>query len=329
MKHWTSRLTAVLLAGVLLCAGVPAAGAEAPQSEWYAHFEQSGAADTIQAGTAAEVSLVETEACGGLQSVKLVTSEEGWPDANRQCLQITPMSGDTFDASGYTHLIFYIKDVWGHNTLCCYLSDGTTVSQDGAWTGAAQQGEWTRMVIDLRSEVYNEIDKSRLTKVVLAQYTAGTYYIDSVFFATSADAPLPSGAEGMDNRFIRLFAECETVYEAGRQDYSEASWNPFVLVMEALSAQKDTFGNLDSVTLGQYYDTLWNVYHSLQKQGENFLPGDVNLDGTVDSSDARLVLQYTVDAAVLTDKALAQADITGDGTVDSGDARVILQRTVA
>jgi len=56
--------------------------------------------------------------------------------------------------------------------------------------------------------------------------------------------------------------------------------------------------------------------------------GDVNGDGVIDSTDARLVLQYAVgkiDAAALN---TAAADVNGDNKVDSTDARLILQHAV-
>lgn len=59
------------------------------------------------------------------------------------------------------------------------------------------------------------------------------------------------------------------------------------------------------------------------------LPGDVNGDGSVNSSDARLVLQYTVNLAELTQAQLSLGDMNGDGAVNSSDARRILQATVA
>ncbi len=325
MKRGMVRAAAVLLAAALGCAGTPVAGA-AESSEWFAHFEQAGAADTIAAGAAAEATLLDTGSQAGMQCVQLVTSEEGWPGPDRQCVQILPAAGGSFDASGYAYLIFYVYDRQGQNTLSCFLSDGT-VTSEGAWTDPAQQGAWTRMVIDLNDSVYDAVDKSHLTQVILGEYTAGTFYIDSVFFATSADAPLPAAPGNMDNRLTRLFADCETAYAAGQGAYTATSWNRFSLVMEALSAQKSTWGNLDGDTLGQYYDILWNVYHSLTDE-EAFPLGDVSGDGAVNSSDARLVLQYTVEAATLDEGALARADVTKDGRVNSADARMILQQTV-
>ncbi|MBE6768006.1 MAG: hypothetical protein E7549_03745 [Ruminococcaceae bacterium] len=56
--------------------------------------------------------------------------------------------------------------------------------------------------------------------------------------------------------------------------------------------------------------------------------GDVDVSETVDSTDARMVLQYAVkkiDGAALD---LRTADVDGNGAVDSTDARLILQRAV-
>ncbi len=57
-------------------------------------------------------------------------------------------------------------------------------------------------------------------------------------------------------------------------------------------------------------------------------PGDVNGDSKVDSTDARITLQYAV--GKIKDAALnkAAADVNGDGKVDSTDARLILQYAV-
>ena len=56
--------------------------------------------------------------------------------------------------------------------------------------------------------------------------------------------------------------------------------------------------------------------------------GDVNGDGSVNSSDARMVLQYTVELIPLTEEQLARANMNGDGLVNSSDARMILQAAV-
>ncbi len=57
--------------------------------------------------------------------------------------------------------------------------------------------------------------------------------------------------------------------------------------------------------------------------------GDVNGDGVVDSKDARLVLQYAVEAVDLTEEQQVAANVNGDTVIDSKDAREILKRAVS
>ena len=72
-------------------------------------------------------------------------------------------------------------------------------------------------------------------------------------------------------------------------------------------------------------DTDCNVCGATRAMG---LLGDVNNSGTVDSTDARLVLQYAVEKIDATKLNLSVADVNGSGAVDSTDARLILQYAV-
>jgi uncharacterized protein YcbK (DUF882 family) len=56
--------------------------------------------------------------------------------------------------------------------------------------------------------------------------------------------------------------------------------------------------------------------------------GDVNFDGKVDSTDARIALQASVGKTKLTEEQKQAADVNKDGKVDSTDARTILQAAV-
>ncbi len=56
--------------------------------------------------------------------------------------------------------------------------------------------------------------------------------------------------------------------------------------------------------------------------------GDVNGDDKVDSTDARLTLQYAVKKITADKLELSMADVDGNGRVDSTDARLILQYAV-
>jgi len=55
------------------------------------------------------------------------------------------------------------------------------------------------------------------------------------------------------------------------------------------------------------------------------LLGDVNSDGKIDTSDARLILQSIVDKVNLTDTQKKAADVNKDGYIDTTDARMVLQ----
>jgi hypothetical protein len=59
-----------------------------------------------------------------------------------------------------------------------------------------------------------------------------------------------------------------------------------------------------------------------------YLWGDVNGDGTINTSDARLILQYAVNRVGETDMMVSTADVDGSGAIDSTDARYILQYAV-
>lgn len=58
------------------------------------------------------------------------------------------------------------------------------------------------------------------------------------------------------------------------------------------------------------------------------LLGDVNSDGAVNTTDARLVLQYAVNKIGEEDLDLSVADVNESATVDTTDARLILQKAV-
>ncbi len=56
------------------------------------------------------------------------------------------------------------------------------------------------------------------------------------------------------------------------------------------------------------------------------MPGDINLDGEVDLSDAILLMQYLSGNRALTVRQLKAADINNDGKVNVGDVTIIMQR---
>jgi len=82
-----------------------------------------------------------------------------------------------------------------------------------------------------------------------------------------------------------------------------------------------------NITIGSYNDLLTDaMWHYVGTDDATL--GDVDGSGSVDSTDARVTLQYAVqkiDGATLN---LTAADVDGSGHVDSTDARIILQYAV-
>ena len=60
----------------------------------------------------------------------------------------------------------------------------------------------------------------------------------------------------------------------------------------------------------------------------NIAPGDVNSDGSVNASDAILIMRYALGLIELSEKQLLAADVNGDGTVNASDAIVIMRKTL-
>lgn len=79
----------------------------------------------------------------------------------------------------------------------------------------------------------------------------------------------------------------------------------------SLSNNADSDSGLLNVASFKYYDA--------------FTLGDVNDDGSIDSTDARLALQHYVGLRTLESTQFLAADVNFDNLVDSTDARLILQ----
>ncbi len=71
--------------------------------------------------------------------------------------------------------------------------------------------------------------------------------------------------------------------------------------------------------------TIDYVFVTYSTESSFGTPGDVNGDGKIDSTDARLILQYYAKKIGEGDLNTGMADVNGDGKVDSTDARLILQ----
>ena len=58
------------------------------------------------------------------------------------------------------------------------------------------------------------------------------------------------------------------------------------------------------------------------------LPGDLDMSGTVDISDAILILRHAMGAGELTEMQIVLADIDNSGDVSAADALTVLRRAM-
>jgi hypothetical protein len=57
----------------------------------------------------------------------------------------------------------------------------------------------------------------------------------------------------------------------------------------------------------------------------SYLPGDVNLDGVLDTTDVILVMRNVLEIVEFNDTQAALADFNGDGAIDATDALMMMR----
>ena len=91
----------------------------------------------------------------------------------------------------------------------------------------------------------------------------------------------------------------------------------------------DTVGSRKAYNLGDFGAGIWPIGGlselNFPKEEENVL-GDVNGDGLVDTTDAKLIMQLDLGVITEADLDIAVADVNGDGLIDTTDAKLIMQK---
>lgn len=87
----------------------------------------------------------------------------------------------------------------------------------------------------------------------------------------------------------------------------------------------ESYGRDKGVILSKRSDkNYWNRAGRLKRMKDDYLLGDVNLDGKVTAADAALILRYLDGLDILSDEQLRNADVNRDGEVTQDDADAIL-----
>lgn len=127
-------------------------------------------------------------------------------------------------------------------------------------------------------------------------------------------------------RLAELYDQAKSLTK-GR--YSDTAWHFFDTQRQAAAALLNN-NNATALALNDQADILAAALQILEDDSQNDGPtkGDVNFDGAITATDARLTLQAAVNKITLTGDAAQAADVNRDGNITATDARLILQRAV-
>lgn len=75
-------------------------------------------------------------------------------------------------------------------------------------------------------------------------------------------------------------------------------------------------------------DAALEAFLAALGMGGEYEQGDVNMNGSVDSADALLIMRYAMELVDLSEAAAALADYNGNGTVDFEDALLVLRSSL-
>ncbi|HEY8805023.1 MAG TPA: glycoside hydrolase family 30 beta sandwich domain-containing protein [Clostridium sp.] len=113
------------------------------------------------------------------------------PADNTKNIKITPMGLATFDATNYSYLIFYVKDMAGsNNNIHIKLKDNLgatwnlgTNDINRATPHFGVQGTWTKIVVTL--DKTQALDWSKISEISIQEYWnySNVYYFDDLYFA--------------------------------------------------------------------------------------------------------------------------------------------------
>lgn len=110
------------------------------------------------------------------------------------------------------------------------------------------------------------------------------------------------------------------------EEYQKAGVKVTQIVLEYLSDGQQ--GDVVNKSTAEVFLDYVYISQSEESTFSGAAKGDINGDSKVDTTDARLALQYAVGKITLAGTQLTAGDVNGDGKVDTTDARLILQKAV-
>ncbi len=190
----------------------------------------------------------------------------------------------------------------------------------------AKIAEAEKLDADLYTEKSFEALETALTeaKAVLAEPKSQKAIDDALTALNEALDGLEELQPTIDREMLEAaIEEIETLLNPA--DFTKES---FAALQTAVDAAKKVLENAEATD-----EEIAEAYAALEEALENLvvvLPktGDIDRNGVVNTTDARLALQYAVEKIELDETQLLLGDVDGDGVVNTTDARLILQYAV-
>ena len=109
---------------------------------------------------------------------KLTTQQSKDPgtDSNAVSFKL----GSPFDASAYSHFVFYIKDLQGSNTHRVTFVDGRGKKHSQWIETKSDYCKWKRIEVNLKD--YSDIDLTAIKEIRIGEWNAGNYWFDRIGF---------------------------------------------------------------------------------------------------------------------------------------------------
>jgi hypothetical protein len=212
--------------------------------------------------------------------------------------------------------------VRAENALGAYVyldlifEDGSMLSDvvSGVKTTGAKVGEWTKVTVDLPTSL---IGKRVVNVLICYDHAAkGEFnaFVDDIVIQSAGTA--------------RQMLQNAVTNASAMLDGSDEQ----AVLKQAVDAAQTTLENNTATEKARLnaMKTIDRAIRALSISGpaDDYTLGDVNADTSIDSSDARMVLQASVGKITLDDTQQSAADVDRNGSIDSSDARMILQYSV-
>lgn len=201
------------------------------------------------------------------------------------------------------------------------FSDGTTLSdvQGGVIGRKAEIGKWTKVKLLLDDSLAGKT----ITEIVMGYNHVPSE--DGAFAVLFDNITLEVADKDADMLQALVDSAENTIDGTYAAQYTAETVQA---VETAIKAAKTVLGN-DKATEAELTKAITDLAAAVKDlEKTEGIKGDVNGDGKVDTTDARLTLQHAVGKISLNASQQSAGDVNSDGKVDTTDARLILQYAV-